>query len=221
MLPSDPSLTCAMGAHACARPRTLGAVLRTRFCTRSDVVADVGIALCALLVCVVACALLSRRRASPLRGFACAGGCLLPPALADAVGSDSKRASELFCLKYSVLWILSVPVVRASAVGPRAFARAHTDARRSTDSTRSRSIPPQWRCHGRALTQVIATQAYEWWGPWGYLVYCGSCAAPFVLVPALAPAPCDARLAWYQRHIFKVCARSRAQSRTCVFASAL
>ena len=128
-----------MGAHACARPRTLGAVLRTRFCTRSDVVADVGIALCALLVCVVACALLSRRRASPLRGFACAGGCLLPPALADAVGSDSKRASELFCLKYSVLWILSVPVVRASAIAPRAFARAHTQMHGAALTARDRA----------------------------------------------------------------------------------
>ena len=68
--------------------------------------------------------------------------------LADAKENPSKHHAEIFILKYSAVWILSVGV-------------------------------------------VIASRAYEWWGRWGYIVYCGACAAPYVVTPLLRPLKGD------------------------------
>ena len=68
--------------------------------------------------------------------------------LADAQTNPSKHHAEVFILKYSVCWILSVGV-------------------------------------------VIATAAYESWGKWGYMTYCGACAAPALLYPLMRPLKGD------------------------------
>lgn len=78
----------------------------------------------------------------------------------DVVRSASKRSSELFAVRWAMVWIASVVV-------------------------------------------VIASAAYDWWGRWGYLVYCSACAAPLVLRPLLLPAACDAKVPWYERHAVK------------------
>lgn len=38
---------------------------------------------------------------------------------------------------------------------------------------------------------VVAGGFYTRWGPWGYMLYCVACAAPYLAVPLLAPATCD------------------------------
>lgn len=38
-----------------------------------------------------------------------------------------------------------------------------------------------------AVVVVIATQAYEHWGKWGYLAFCTSCASLYVTLPYLFP----------------------------------
>jgi|TARA_B110000977_G_scaffold191789_1_gene264387 cycloeucalenol cycloisomerase len=38
---------------------------------------------------------------------------------------------------------------------------------------------------------VIYFKMFEWWGRWGYIVYCCGCAAPYVLVPYLYPLQGD------------------------------
>ena len=68
--------------------------------------------------------------------------------LADAQTNPSKHHAEVFILKYSVCWILSVGV-------------------------------------------VIATAAYESWSKWGYMTYCGTCAAPALLYPLMRPLKGD------------------------------
>ena len=54
-----------------------------------------------------------------------------------------------------------------------------------------------------SVAVVIPTQAYEWWGPWGYLIYCGTCAALYVTVPYAFPGPADRKLAISDRYITK------------------
>ena len=47
---------------------------------------------------------------------------------------------------------------------------------------------------------VIALATYEWWGRWGYMIYCVSCAAPYVWYPLAFPLKGDVgspRSDWY------------------------
>ena len=77
--------------------------------------------------------------------------------LADAKKNPSKHHAEVFILRYSAVWILSVGV-------------------------------------------VIALATYEWWGRWGYMIYCVSCAAPYVWYPLAFPLKGDVgspRSDWY------------------------
>lgn len=77
--------------------------------------------------------------------------------LADAKKNPSKHHAEVFILRYSAVWILSVGV-------------------------------------------VIALATYEWWGRWGYMIYCVSCAAPYVWYPLAFPLQGDVgspRSDWY------------------------
>ena len=94
---------------------------------------------------------------TPVRSRRTASGSSAPRWLADPRTNPSKHHAEVFILKYSAAWILSVGV-------------------------------------------VIASRAFEWWGPWGYMVYCVSCAAPYLLYPLARPLPGDAsakRRDWY------------------------
>jgi cycloeucalenol cycloisomerase len=54
-----------------------------------------------------------------------------------------------------------------------------------------------------AVVVVIATQAYEQWGPWGYMFFCAPCALLYVTVPYLFPGPADKKLRWSDRYITK------------------
>ena len=50
---------------------------------------------------------------------------------------------------------------------------------------------------------VLVTQAYEYWGPWGYLLYCGSCASLYLVLPYVRPADVDRTTPWHARYITK------------------
>jgi cycloeucalenol cycloisomerase len=46
-------------------------------------------------------------------------------------------------------------------------------------------------CWIASVAVVIGLSAYEWWGEWGYMAYCVTCASPYVLVPLFAPLEGD------------------------------
>ena len=46
-------------------------------------------------------------------------------------------------------------------------------------------------CWITSVGVVISLGTYEWWGRWGYMVYCVTCASPYVLVPLIAPLEGD------------------------------
>ena len=46
-------------------------------------------------------------------------------------------------------------------------------------------------CWIASVAVVIGLGAYEWWGKWGYMAYCVTCASPYVLVPLFAPLEGD------------------------------
>lgn len=54
-----------------------------------------------------------------------------------------------------------------------------------------------------AVVVVIYFQSYERWDAWGYMVFGGSVAAPFVLVPAGMPAMADKGTPWFNRYTTK------------------
>lgn len=58
-------------------------------------------------------------------------------------------------------------------------------------------------CWIASVGVVIATSAYESFGRWGYLAYCGACAAPAVLVPLMFPCGADAKRKLGDRYIIK------------------
>jgi len=82
--------------------------------------------------------------------------------------SPSKRAGEVLALQLSPLWIASVG--------------EHNQQRVSPFTTRE--LTP-------AAGVVVAGGFYTRWGPWGYMLYCTACAAPYLAVPLLSPAACD------------------------------
>ncbi|QDZ22132.1 cycloeucalenol cycloisomerase [Chloropicon primus] len=54
-----------------------------------------------------------------------------------------------------------------------------------------------------AVVVVIATQAYEWWGPTGYMLIGLFCAVPYVVVPYAFPSEEEAKIPWRERYITK------------------
>ena len=58
-------------------------------------------------------------------------------------------------------------------------------------------------CWIASVGVVIATSAYESFGRWGYLAYCGACAAPAILYPLLYPCDAEAKKPIDERYIVK------------------
>ena len=58
-------------------------------------------------------------------------------------------------------------------------------------------------CWIASVIVVIATGAYEWWGRWGYMIYCGSCAAPALVWPLTYPLKGDKKLPKSEWYILK------------------
>ena len=58
-------------------------------------------------------------------------------------------------------------------------------------------------CWIASVGVVIATGAYEWWGKWGYIIYCGSCAAPALAWPLNFPLKGDKKLPKSEWYILK------------------
>lgn len=58
-------------------------------------------------------------------------------------------------------------------------------------------------CWISSVGVVIAMRPYEWWGKWGYMAYCGGCAAPALLWPLLFPLKGDKKLPMSEWYILK------------------
>jgi len=58
-------------------------------------------------------------------------------------------------------------------------------------------------CWIASVAVVIALKAYEWFGKWGYLTYCGACAAPALAWPLMFPSAADRGRALGARYIIK------------------
>lgn len=58
-------------------------------------------------------------------------------------------------------------------------------------------------CWIGSVVVVIATRAYETFDRWGYLAYCGACAAPALAWPLAFPSACDVGTRWRDRYVVK------------------
>lgn len=84
--------------------------------------------------------------------------------------------------------------------GARWFACAKTNASKAEGE---RFCLKYSACWIASVGVVIATRAYESFGRWGYLAYCGACAAPAIVAPLMRPSASDRGKALGERYIVK------------------
>ena len=76
----------------------------------------------------------------------------------------------------------------AATSGARWFACAKTRASKAEGEMFCLKYSACWIA---SVGVVIATRAYESFGRWGYLAYCGACAAPAIVAPLMRPSASD------------------------------
>ena len=54
-----------------------------------------------------------------------------------------------------------------------------------------------------AAAIAIAMEAYEVWGKWGYMAFCGGCASLYFIFPYIWTCSADRKLKWRERYITK------------------
>ena len=88
----------------------------------------------------------------------------------------------------------------AATSGARWFACAKTRASKAEGEMFCLKYSACWIA---SVGVVIATRAYESFGRWGYLAYCGACAAPAIVAPLMRPSASDRGKALSERYIVK------------------
>ena len=105
--------------------------------------------------------------------------------------------AKIFATMFATLGALATTLTPAKAgkrVSPRGGAGAGWLCDPSSNPSKYHAevfILKVSACWIASVAVVIALGTYEWWGKWGYMAYCVTCASPYVLVPLFAPLEGD------------------------------
>ena len=105
--------------------------------------------------------------------------------------------AKIFATMFATLGALATTLTPAKAgkrVSPRGGAGAGWLCDPSSNPSKYHAevfILKVSACWIASVGVVIALGTYEWWGRWGYMAYCVTCASPYVLVPLFAPLAGD------------------------------
>jgi len=137
----------------------------------------------------------------------------MPPAtVVNAIPAVWLTMAKIFATMFSVLGALALNLTPAR--GSRAGSSRGSASRAGSTRAGSEASSGGWLCDPKtnpskhhaevfilkvsagwiaSVGVVIALGTYEWWGKWGYAVYCVACASPLVLVPLFKPLRGDVR----------------------------